>query len=289
MTVLPPRFVNARRCTLTGALALLGLTAAGRPLLAQDPAALAAFQEGRRLALESQPDSAIAAYRRAAAAATQSGDRAMASAAARGLADVYLVHRACGDSALRLLRDAVAASAVGDRSAADALVRLLASRGDATGARSVLVKAYEDTPAVGRQITRESVTFLQGMAAVERAGGHESAALATLNSALQIAVRLHEGDEKDASDHAVGAVTAENVWVLYDLSQLRTSAKSPAIASARESARIMDQLVEAWPTVTTPGQNQFPVTRLGDRLVVQAATCAKAGSSCPVPKPAKCP
>jgi hypothetical protein len=72
----------------------------------------------------------------------------------------------------------------------------------------VLVKAYGDVPSVSSGVTRESVTFLQAMAAVELAGGQESAAMATLNSALAIAVRLHDGDVKDRSTHAVGEIAS---------------------------------------------------------------------------------
>ncbi len=72
----------------------------------------------------------------------------------------------------------------------------------------MLVKAYGDVPSVSSGVTRESVTFLQAMAAVELAGGQESAAMATLNSALAIAVRLHDGDVKDRSTHAVGEIAS---------------------------------------------------------------------------------
>jgi hypothetical protein len=141
---------------------------------------------------------------------------------------------------------------------------------------------------VGRQITRESVTFLQGMAMIERFGGHESAAMSTLSSALQIAVRMHEGDAQDAVSHTVGTVTAENAWVLFDLAELRLYAKSSGIASPREGTRMLDQLIEAWPTVTEHELSPFPVSRLRERLELRARACVRAGKSCPVPKPPKC-
>jgi tetratricopeptide (TPR) repeat protein len=255
---------------------------------AQDEAGRMAWREGRRLALEGQPDSALAAYAHAGSLARSSGDQAIATAALRGTADVYAVYKNCADSSLRLLTEATASAAEGDRSAADALVRLLAAKGDLTKARSTLVKAYEDLPGVGRQVTRESVTFLQGMALIERFGGHESAAMSTLSSALQIAVRMHEGDAQDASSHAVGTVTAENAWVLYDLAELRLHAKSSGIASAREGTRMLDQLIEAWPTVTEHELSPFPVSRLRERLELRARACTRDGKSCPVPKPPKC-
>ncbi len=257
-------------------------------LFAQDPAARISLLGGKRLALESKADSALAAFATSAAAARASGDQATGVAAMRGRADVQLLFRGCADSARRILSEAVAASATGDRSAADALVRLLASQGRLSEARTVLVTAYEDVPSVGRKITREGVTFLQGMATIERFGGHESAALASYNSALQIAVRLHEGDIADSSEHAVGEITQENAWVMFDLAQLRLHAKSPTVASLRAGERIMDQLVDALPVVSDQTASPFPLMRIGDRLLLQAHACAKSGKPCPVPKPPAC-
>jgi len=263
--------------------------AAPHALHAQDEVARSAFNEGRRLAVEGQADAAMAEYARASAAAAASGDRATATAVARGIADVYLVYRGCGDSALRILSDAMNTAAPGDRSVADAMVRLLATRGDVARARSTLVKAYEDIPNVGRNVTRESVTFLQGMAHIEYAGGREAAALSSLNSALQIATRMHEGDQNDSTIHSAGVVTAENAWVMYDIAQLRLRAKTAGIASPREAARIMELIVEAWPKVSEHGQSLFPVSRLAERLEIKAIACTKSGTSCPVPKAPKCP
>lgn len=198
--------------------------------------------------------------------------------------------RGCVDSASRILREAVTAAAPSDRSSADAFVRLLASQKAVAEARTVLVKAYGDVPSVGRSITRESVTFLQGMAAVELAGGQESAAMATLNSALALTVRLHDGDVKDRSSHAVGEITDENTWLLFDLAQLRRTAKSTGIQSLREHARILANLVKAWPTLDVFPDDGVPITRFADRLVMRAALCAVDGSACPAPVVAKgCP
>ena len=263
------------------------LVAAG----AQDEAARIAWQEGRRLAIAGLADSALAEYARAGAAAKAIGDQAIGTAVQRGVADVYLVYRGCADSAQRMLTDAAATAATGDRSAADALVRLLAARGNVTLARATLVKAYDDVPSVGRLIMRESVTFLQGMATIERYSGHEAAAMSNLSSALQIATRLHEGDAAGGEPHAKGAITAENAWVMFDIAQLRLHAKSPGIASAREGTRMMEQLTEAWSTVSEDtGRTvaRFPVSRLADRLEIRAIGCAKSGSPCPAPKPPKC-
>jgi len=262
------------------------LVAAG----AQDETARTAWHEGRRLAIAGLADSALAQYAKAGRTAKTIGDQAIATAVERGIADVQLVYRGCVDSAQRILTDAAATAGPGDRSAADALVRLLAMRGNVALARTTLVKAYDDVPSVGRLIQRESITFLQGMAMIERFSSHEAAALSGLNSALQVAVRLHEGDAADAERHAVGVVTAENAWVMYDIAQLRLHAKSAGIASQRDGLRMMEQLVEAWPTVSETGNTavRFPVSRLADRLELQAVACAKGGTPCPAPKPPKC-
>ena len=257
---------------------------------AQDETARIAWQEARRLAIAGLADSALAEYARAGAAAKAIGDQAIGTAVQRGVADVYLVYRGCADSAQRMLTDAAATAATGDRSAADALVRLLAARGNVTLARASLVKAYDDVPSVGRLIMRESVTFLQGMAAIERYSGHEAAAMSNLSSALQIAARLHEGDAAGPETHALGSVTAENVWVMLDIAQLRLHAKSPGIASAREGTRMMEQLAKAWPTVSDTDRMvvRFPLSRLADRLQIRAIGCAKNGAPCPAPKPPRC-
>lgn len=268
--------------------AALGLALPLRSAVAQDDVARNAWQDGRRLAIEGKPDSAMMAYSRSAAAAGASGDRATASAVARGQADLFLVYRGCADSAIRLLNDALRSSAPGDRSVADALVRVLAARGEVGRAREVLVNAYADVPNVGRNITRESITFLQGMSQLDRAAGRESAAMTSLNSALQIAVRMHVGDEQDSVTHAVGEVTSENAWILYDVAQLRLHARSPGIASPRDGTRMLDQLVDAWPTVADRVPTPFPVSRLAERLELKARACARNGTSCTAPVPPKC-
>ena len=281
--------------TRTSALTLvIGFTAlvavaATRDLEAQSGNAGTFWRAGRALALRGQVDSALRTLEQAGAAARSSGDAATEQATMRGRSNLWTL-RGCADSATKILREAVATASPGDRSSADALVRLLASRKAVTDARSALVQAYTDVPSVGRNITRESVTFLQGMAAVELAGGQESAAMATLNSALAIAVRLHEGDVKERSQHAVGDITDENAWLMFDLAQLRRKAKSPGIFSTREHARLMASLVKAWPTLDVLPDDGFPITRFADRLVMRAALCAADGSECPAPIVAKgCP
>ncbi|WP_373061993.1 hypothetical protein [Gemmatimonas sp.] len=271
------------------AAAVLVTVANTHDLQAQSGGAVVLFRAGRALALHGKVDSALRSLEQASSSARSSGDLATEQATRRGRANLWML-RGCADSATRILREAVSDAPPGDRSSADALVRLLASRKAVAEARSVLVKAYRDVPAVGSSITRESVTFLQGMASVELAGGQEAATLATLTSALAIAVRLHEGDVKDRSKHAVGEITDENAWLMFDLAQLRRTAKSPSIHSPREHARIMGSLVKAWPTLDVLPDDGFPITRFADRLVMRAALCAADGSACPVPIVAKgCP
>ncbi len=274
-----------RRLRLATAVAILG-AANPHTAHAQDGATRRQFDDAMRLAMAAQTDSALQAFTRVAAAARGSGEQVLELAAMRGRADVWLVLRGCADSAVRILREAQSAAAPGDRSAADALIRLLAERGDVAGARATLVAAYSDVEKVGHTITRESVAFLLGRAANERAGGHESAALSTYHEALAIAARLHEGDEGDSLNvHAKGEVTSENAWVLFDLAQLRATAKSPSIRSARETRRIMEQLVSAWSVVDARASSQFPVVRLGDRFLLRAEQCRLDGKACPPPKP----
>ena len=258
-------------------------------LPAQSSDAVVRWRAGRDLALRGQVDSALRTHEQAGAGARTAGDLATEHATRRGRADLWML-RGCVDSASRILREAVTAAVPGDRSSADAFVRLLASQQAVAEARTVLVKAYGDVPSVGRRITRESVTFLQGMAAVELAGGQESAAMATLTSALAIAVRLHDGNMTARREHAVGDLTVENGWLLFDLAQLRRTAKSTGIHSPREHARIMDNLVKGWPTLDVRPDDGVPITRFADRLAMRAALCAADGSACPAPVVAKgCP
>jgi hypothetical protein len=276
------------------AAAMLLTTVSTRELVAQSSGnAVVLWRAGRALALRGQVDSALRTLEQAGTAARTAGDEVTEQATRRGRADLWML-RGCADSAIRILGEAVAAAVAaaspGDRASADALVRLLASRGAVADARRVLVRAYGDVPSVGRTITRESVAFLQGMATVELAGGQESAALSALNSAFTIAARLHEGDVKDRSEHAVGQITDENGWLLFDLAQLHRTARSPDIRSPREHARIMANLVKGWPTLDVLPDNGQPITRFADRLTMRAALCAADGSACPAPIVAKgCP
>jgi len=271
-----------RRATRNVVACLLGVAWLAPSLAAQAAASSRQdFDAGMRTALAGRADSALHYFARAAETARAGGERSLRTAARRGQANVWLVMRGCPDSAVKILRDAVASAEPGDRTAADALVRVLAARGDAAGARAVLVSAYTGNST--RAVTSETVNFLLGNAAIERAEGHESAALSTLNEAIGIADRLHLSDPAGFSSHAVGDVTRENAWLLFDLAQLRAQAKSPGIRSARESARLMAMLLAAWNNVDDLATSARPTVRLGDRLILRAEQCRMGGTSCPVP------
>jgi len=240
------------------------------------------LRTGRLLALEGRVDSALVFFTLSKLNAHDAGDQRIEQAAIRARADMWLL-RSCADSAQRILRNAVALAPAGDRTSADALVRLLAERGQVADARAVMVSAYSDATGVGRTITRESITFLQGMAAVERAGGQEAAALSSFTSALSIAKRLHQGGVTDSIDTGVGEVTDENRWVLFDLASLRRSAKATGVRSIKEADRITKQLVEALEAMESIPDDPFPITRYGDRLVLRRAQCVADGTTCPAP------
>jgi tetratricopeptide (TPR) repeat protein len=252
---------------LAGVLVLVS----GRAASAQNDVGLRSFRAARALALRGQTDEAIATFTRAAQEARASDDKAIHIASLRGLADLLSTKRPCTDSAERVLRTALAASETGDRSSADALVRLLASRGKGAEAQRVLVAAYSDVPSLGRAITKESMRYLQGQAAVELAEGHEAAALSALNQALAIAARLHRGDVSDTVAKPSGAVDDVNAWVMFDLAMLRLRARSPSIRQPKTGASILDMLLEAPAGVLDGSDDEpYPVTRLADRLLLQA-------------------
>ncbi len=269
--------------TGTAAVMIVGLTPQPAPARVQSPSRQA-FDAGMRTALAGRADSAMHWFTRAENLARSSGERLLATAALRGQADVWLTLRACPDSALRILRDATASAAPGDHSAADALIRLLAARGDVAGARATLVSTYANAD-VRRAVTHESVGFLGANAAIALAEGREAAAMSTLNEAIGVADRLHAADAPDPRVHASGDVTRENAWLIFDLAQLRAHAKSPSIRLAREASRLMTMVTGAWNVVDDLSASNAPTVRLGDRLLLRAEQCRADGTSCPVPTP----
>jgi tetratricopeptide (TPR) repeat protein len=254
----------------------------------QDQAAAVAYQRGRALAIQGSADSAMTAFKLAALLALESGDLELRTAALEGLAETVAVYRGCTDSAAAILRDAVEAAPPGDRLAADALIRHLSARGRPDEARRVLTSAYAGVEGLGRTITHESLHFLQGMAAVQRAAGQEAAALASLRSALDIAARLEAGDVADSVTVRSDAVHAHTFWLLYDLARLRLEARSAGIRQPREGERLMTELARAGVNADLDEHARFVELRLLDRLVIKAHACTLAGSTCPPPKPPKC-
>lgn len=254
----------------------------------QDQPAVVAYQRGRALAIQGSADSAMTAFRLAGLLALESGDLQLRTAALEGLAETVAVYRGCTDSAATILRDAVEAASPGDRLAADALVRHLAARGRPDEARRALTSAYAGVEGLGRTVTHESLHFLQGMAAVQRAAGQEAAALASLRSALDIAERLEAGDVADSVTVRSDAVHAHNFWLLYDLARLRLEARSAGIRQPREGERLMSELAGAGVDADLDEHVRFVEFRLLDRLVIKAHACTLAGSTCPPPKPPKC-
>ena len=236
---------------------------------AQADAALNAFHSARDQAVAGEAESALQAFLSAASVAEKLDDMAIQVAALRGAADLLAMQRPCTDSAQVILQKARAAAGPDDRSASDAMVRLLVSRGNADAARSALVSAYSDIPNLGRAITKESMRYLQGLAAVELAGGHEAAALSNLQQSLTIAARLRQGGVGDSVAQPSGTVNELNVWVMYDLAQLRLTAKSASVRNSKLGDSIMD-MISAAPTALLDGGSDepYPVTRIHDRRVI---------------------
>jgi hypothetical protein len=213
---------------------------------------------------------ALFLFLKAAKEAAAKDDKPIQVAALRGAADLLSLKRPCTDSAERVLRTAVQVAEPGDRSAADALVRLLAAQGKSKDAMSTLVAAYSDVPSLGKAITRESMQFLQGQAAVEFAGGHEAAALAALNQALVIAARLKQGDTSDSVAKPTGAVDEVNAWVMYDLAMLRMNAKSASVRGTATGTAILRQLLASQQLLDGSDDTPHPITRLLDRITLGA-------------------
>lgn len=279
LTMAPSCRRRAARAAVTLLLLSSGTASA---TLAQDDPALAAFRAARGLAMAGQADAAVAAFTRTADLAKTGDDKAIETAALRGAAELLALTRPCTDSAEAMLRRAISVANSGDRSAADALVRLLASRGNVAGARQALVAAYSDVPSLGRAITKESVRYLQGQAAVELASGHEAAALSALSQALAIAARLHVGDVSDTVAKPTGAVDETNGWVMFDLGMLRLTAKSPSVRQPKAGASILDLVSAASALMLDGGEYEpYPILRLGDRLMLQSR---RAGSTTVPPR-----
>ncbi len=259
--------------------ALLGLIAA-----LATPSVASAQPEGAdglfRLAMQTvlgptlpgsvKDSTALSLFFKAADLAKAKDDKAVQVAAWRGAADLLSIRRPCSDTAERLLRAAIAIAEPGDRSASDALVRLLSAQRRPKEAMSLLVAAYSDVPSLGRAITRESMHFLQGQAAAELADAHEAAALAALNQALGIAARLKQGDTSDSVAKPTGVVDEVNAWVMFDLGMLRMNAKSASVKGTAAGTAILRQLLANLKFLDGSDEEPHPITRLLDRITVGA-------------------
>jgi hypothetical protein len=174
---------------------------------------------------------------------------------------------------------------VGDYAAADAYVLWLARQGDQAAARVLHARAYapieNDVP---RTITRESVNFLIGLAAIQVANSSRNGALSSLRSARRIADRLAVGGADTAPTEAV---RPDNYWVLHDLARIyldpaSRSARNPA--EGRELRRMLDAATDV---SDNGGHPRFTVGRLADRIARARRTCTSA--SCRLPPPPRVP
>ena len=267
----------AALCTLLAAL-LLPMKRAGAQAIPPSDGDRA-WQAGQAAALRGLADSAMNAYEEAMRLARQDRDSELASAARLGMAEVWDVWRRCRDSARAAYEDAVQLTSEGDYAAADAYVLWLARQGDQAGARALHARTY--TPIeneVPRTITRESVNFLVGLAAIQIANSSRSGALSSLNSARSIAGRLTTGDEGTIP---LSEVTAGNYWVLHDLAGLLLDPASRGVRNVASGSALRRQL-DAASNVSDNGLHpRFTVGRLADRVARIRRTCTT--SACRLP------
>lgn len=291
------RFRASARAALAGAMLLAPGALAAQPVA--PPAAPAspvvaarpqsdgdrAWRAGQEAALKGRADSALSAYGEALRLARQDRDAELASAARLGMAEVWDVWRRCRDSARAAYLDAVELTSEGDYAAADAYVLWLARQGDQAGARAVHARTY--TPIeneVPRTITRESVNFLVGLAAIQIANSSRSGALSSLMSARNISSRLTSGDGEVPS---LSTVTVGNYWVLHDLAALQLEAASgPRVRNVAEGSALRRALDAADNVSDNGGHPRFTVGRLADRVARIRRTCKSASCQLPPPPPA---
>ena len=249
-----------------------------------------AWKSGTTFALQGNADSALASFDAARRIALTVKDSSLLSAALRGAADVQAVYMGCADSSVVLLRSANAASIQGDRTAGQLLVRRLAVLGKIDEARQVHTALYADIKdEVPRSISRESITYLTGQAAIQRAAGQHVVALATLKQALTIANRLANGDDTaKAAAMPVTEITSQNYWVVYEIADLMLTSKTRGVMSATEGKTLMDAVANATDDPEEGNERRFAAFRLADRLALKAWRCTMNGEKCPVPPPRKC-
>lgn len=238
-----------------------------------------AWHDGQSFALLGQADSALAAYTRAIEIARDDRDPGLASAARLGMAEVYDVWNRCADSAEVAYREAVRLAEPGDLTAADGFVRWLAAQRRTREARELMQRSYAGID-VPRAIKRESIMFLLGDAAIQRAAGNGAAALSTLTRAREIATRLAAGDVESAATNGVNDV---NYWVLHDLAALRLDPRAGTARSTSIGNALRADLDGATMVSDAGGVARFTVARLADRVDRARRLCGTGPCNTPPP------
>jgi len=280
----------SRRPLLLAGILLLGVapSLAAQPLPATDGER--AWAAGHEAALRGRADSALTAFREALRLSQQDRDQELASAARLGMAEVFDVWYRCVDSARVAYEDAVRLTSEGDYAAADAYVLWLARRGQQAEARALHARTYQPIEnSVPRSVTRESVNFLLGLAAIQISNSSRSGALSSLISARDIANRLTVGDVEEAVA-ANGGVTTANYWALHDLAELQLDARSGSVRNVG-AGRALRTKLDAATVSDNGGHPRFSVGRLADRVARQRRVCAGGRCAAPPPPPtrARCP
>jgi len=249
-----------------------------------------AWKSGTTFALQGNADSALASFRAARTIALAITDSSLLSAALRGAAEVQAVYMGCGDSSLALLRAADKESRDGDRAGGLLLVRRLAALGKIAEARQLHTALFADIKDdVPRSISRESITYLTGLAAIQRAAGQHTTALATLQQARSIANRLATGDDVEkAAAMPVTEINSKNYWVSFEIADLMLSSKTRGETSRVDGKALMDAVANATDEPEEGNERRFGAFRLADRLALKAWRCTMNGEKCPVPPPRKC-
>lgn len=283
---------SPRRLLHIVSIAFASVTGTNTVLLAQSETERGeiAWKSGTTFALQGNAESALASFDAARRIAVSVKDSSLLSAALRGAAEVQAVYMGCADSSVALLRAANAASIQGDRAAGHVLARRLAALGKLDEARQLHTALYADIKGdVPRSISRESITYLTGQAAIQRAAGQQVAALASLKQARLIANRLANGDDiEKAAAMPETEINSQNYWVAYEIADLMLKSKTRGVMSAAQGKTLMDAVANAADDPEEGNERRFAAFRLADRLALKAWRCTMNGEKCPVPPPRKC-
>ena len=250
-----------------------------------------AWKAGTMFALQGQPDSAIASFRVARSIAEVVHDSSLLAAALRSAAEVHYVYMGCADSSIMLLRLANSYSVEGDRTAGQLLVRRLAAQGKLAEARQIQEKLFADVKdGVPRTISRESIGYLSGQAAIQVGAGQDASAFATLVQAREIADRLASGDALDPNrPKAYSNLNSVNYWITFEMAQIMLRGKGKGVGTPADGRALMDAIASTTDDPEDGNERRFSVFRLADRLTVNAWRCTMRGETCAVPSPRKCP